>query len=218
MTGRARVQAVLGALLFLAWGPAAGGPAEGQPAGTGDPDAAAAPGASPAPGCWIRGEPEDLELRISRLDSARVELGAGIVKVCYSRPRKLGRPIMGRLVPFGEPWRLGANEATVLHLPFPATVAGVPVEAGSYSLYAVPGRETWRIVVNGVARRWGIPIDEEVRRHDLGSGIVPAERLEEPVERLTIRLVRVSATRARMRIEWERTGVSIPIERRDAER
>lgn len=163
-------------------------------------------------GCWIRGEREDLELRISRLDSASVELDEGTVKVCYSRPRKLGRPIMGRLVPYGEPWRLGANEATVLHLPVPATVAGVPVEAGSYSLYAVPGESSWRIVVNADARRWGIPIDEDVDRQDVGSGTVPAEALGETVERLTLRLVRRSADRAVLRIEWERTGVSVPIQ------
>jgi hypothetical protein len=166
------------------------------------------------PGCWIRGEREDLELRISRLDSASVELDGETVKVCYSRPRKLGRPIMGRLVPFGEPWRLGANEATVLHLPVAATVAGVPVEAGSYSLYAVPGEASWRIVVNADARRWGIPIDEEVRREDVGSGTVPAETLGETVERLTLRLLRRSPDRAVLRIEWERTGVDVTIELR----
>lgn len=171
---------------------------------------------SAPPGCWIRGEREDLELRISRLDSTSVELDGETVKVCYSRPRKLGRPIMGRLVPYGEPWRLGANEATALHLPVPATVAGVPVEAGSYSLYAVPGETSWRIVVNAGAQRWGIPIDEEVRREDVGSGTVPVEALGETVERLTLRLVRRSPDRAVLRIEWERTGVSVPIELRPA--
>lgn len=169
---------------------------------------------SAPPGCWIRGEREDLELRISRLDSTSVELDGGTVKVCYSRPRKLGRPIMGRLVPYGEPWRLGANEATVLHLPSPATVAGVPVEEGSYSLYAVPGEASWRIVVNADARRWGIPIDEDVHRQDVGSGTVPAEALDEIVEKLALRLVRRSPDRAVLRVEWERTGVSVPTELR----
>ena len=169
---------------------------------------------SAPPGCRFRGQREDLELRISRLDSASVELGGETVRVCYSRPRKLGRPIMGRLVPYGEPWRLGANEATMLHLPVPAAVAGVPVEAGSYSLYAVPGEVSWRIVVNADARRWGIPIDEEVRRQDVGSGTVPTEALGETVETLTLRLLRRSPDRAVLRIEWERTAVSVPIQLR----
>lgn len=163
------------------------------------------------PGCWIRIEPEDLELRISPLDSTSVELDGERVKVCYSRPRKLGRPIMGRLVPFGEPWRLGANEATAIHVSAPATIAGVDVPAGWHTLYAVPGPEEWRIVVNGETRRWGIPIDEEIRSADLGSGTVPVEELSRTVELLTIRLRQTSDRAAELRIEWERTGVSVPI-------
>lgn len=163
------------------------------------------------PGCWIRTAPEDLELRISPLDSTSVRLSGGTVKVCYSQPRKVGRPIMGRLVPFGEPWRLGANEATAIHLPAPAVVAGVEVSPGSYSLYAVPGPEEWRIVVNEETRRWGIPIDEEVRSSDVGSGSVPVERLAETVEMLTMHLNRTSGRTAELRIEWERTGVSVPV-------
>lgn len=197
--------------LFVVTGPLAAQEARGAKV----PEASSSPSTSPTPGCWIRGERRDLELRISRLDSATVELADGTVKVCYSRPRKLGRPIMDRLVPFGEPWRLGANEATVLHLPFPATVAGVALEPGSYSLYAIPGESTWRIVVNGNARRWGIPIDEEIRKRNIGSGTVPAERLEKTVGKLTIRLRRLSSDSAKMRIEWERTGVSVPIVRRE---
>lgn len=167
--------------------------------------------ATPEPGCWIRIEPEDLELRISPLDSASVALEGGRVKVCYSRPRKLERPIMGRLVPYGEPWRLGANEATAIHVSAPATIAGVDVPAGWHTLYAVPGPEEWRIVVNDRTRRWGIPIDDEVRSADLGSGTVPAEELSRTVELLTIRLRQASERAAEMRIEWERTGLSVPI-------
>lgn len=199
------------ALLLLALVAIPAGPVHAQASGAEELDRAGSPDTAAAPACWIRGDPGDLELRISRLDSAAVELAGETVKVCYSRPRKLDRPIMGRLVPYGEPWRLGANEATVVHLPFAATVAGVPVEAGSYSLYAVPGEESWEIVVNEATRRWGIPIDEDVRSRDVGSGTVPAETLEETVETLTIDLRRVAPGRAEMRIAWERTGVTVPI-------
>lgn len=165
----------------------------------------------PPPGCWVRGPREDLELRISKLDSASVELEGGTVKICYSRPRKLDRPVMGRLVPYGEPWRLGANEATAVHVPFPARIAGVDVEPGWYSLYAVPGRETWEIVVNPERQRWGVPIDRDVRRDDLGSGTVQAEDLSEIVETLTIEMERVAGDSAAMVISWERTRVRVPV-------
>ena len=74
---------------------------------------------------------------------------------------------MGRLVPYGEPWRLGANEATAVHLPVRARVAGVVVDRGWYSLYAVPGEREWRIVVNRDWQRWGIPIDDGVMKADV---------------------------------------------------
>lgn len=183
-----------------------------------------ATGAAPAPGpretedppgCWIREGAQDLDIRISKLDSASVELGDGTVKVCYSRPRKLDRPVMGRLVPYGEPWRLGANEATAVHVSSPVEIAGVAVEAGWYSLYAIPDRESWEIVVNEEARRWGVPIDEDVRAADVGTGTVPVDTLSDTVERMAIRLQRVSADSAEMVISWERVRVRVPVVARD---
>lgn len=175
------------------------------------PAAAQAQQPSAGAGCWVRGERSDLELRASPYDSATVELDAGVVKVCYSRPRKLGRPIMGRLVPFGEAWRLGANEATAIHVPVRATVAGVVVEPGWYSLYTVPDEHEWRIVVNRQARRWGIPIDEAVRADDVGSGIVKTHQGSAAVELLTMRFQRTDRTATDLVVEWDRTGVRIPI-------
>lgn len=167
--------------------------------------------ASSSPPCWVRGDAADLELRASPFDSTSVVLEPGPVKVCYSRPRKLGRPIMGRLVPFGEPWRLGADEATAIHLPAAGTVAGVALEPGWYSLYVIPGQEEWRIVVNAEVRRWGIPIDDEVRRSDVGTGTVPVESTDELVELMTIRMERRSASAADLVVEWDRTRVRVPV-------
>ena len=93
--------------------------------------------------CWVRGSPEGLASRPSILDSASVQLGSSTVKVCYGRPRKNDRKIMGGLVPFGAPWRMGANEATVIHMPSGGSIAGVPVKAGWYSLYTIPSRKEW---------------------------------------------------------------------------
>lgn len=164
-----------------------------------------------APACWVRGERADLELRASPFDSASVALEAGVVKVCYSRPRKLGRPIMGRLVPYGRPWRLGADEATEIHVPVRGTIAGVAVEPGWYSLYAVPGEREWRIVVNADAQRWGVPIDDEVRQADVGSAIVQASAAGEPAELLTLTFERTSGSSAELVVTWDRTSVRIPV-------
>lgn len=166
----------------------------------------------PSPGCWVRGDRANLELRASPYDSTAVALEAGTIKVCYSRPRKLGRPIVGRLLPYGEPWRFGANEATAIHLSVGGTIAGVRVGPGWYSLMAVPGAREWRIIVNRIVERWGVPIDERVREADVGSGTVAAREEVGAVELLTMELVRSGTSSADLVVAWDRARLRIPVE------
>lgn len=161
--------------------------------------------------CWVRGDRARLVTRASPHDSTTLAVGSDTIIVCYARVAKRGRPIMGGLVPYGQPWRLGANEATAIHVPFRATIAGVAVEPGWYSLYAVPSEREWRIVVNAETQRWGIPINESVRARDVGSGTVPAERVDETVEDLTLTLRREGESGAVLEIAWENTRVRVPI-------
>jgi hypothetical protein len=170
-------------------------------------------GMFPTPSCWIRGDPADLELRISRLDSVTTALGQDTLAVCYSRPRVLGRPIMGRVVPFGEPRRLGANEATTLTVSAPVVFGELRLPPGSYSLYAVPEQREWRVIVNREVRRWGIPIDETVRAEDIGATSAPVEELTESVEELRIRFEPTRRDAVDLVIEWDRTRVRVPIRR-----
>jgi len=163
------------------------------------------------PPCWIRGDPADLELRISPLDSAAVVVADERIKVCYGRPRALGRPIMGRVVPYEETWRFGANEATTIFLPVPVAFGDVEVEPGRYSLYTIPGPEGWRMVVNADWKRWGIPIDSTVRAADVASIAVRPGRTPEHVEMFTISLVPVDSGTALLTVAWERTQLEIPI-------
>ncbi len=167
---------------------------------------------SPPP-CWIRDDPADLELRISPLDSAMTTLDADTLKVCYSRPRRLGRPVMGRLVPFGKAWRLGANEATTLHTTGAVQFGDVALPAGSYTLYAIPGRDEWQVVINSSVRRWGIPLNTAVRNADLGSASVPVVELSTPVELFTVRFEPTGPDAVDLVIEWELTQVRVPIRR-----
>lgn len=164
--------------------------------------------------CWIQGDASTVKARPSALDSTSVTLDAGTIKVCYGRPSARGRQVMGQLVPYGAPWRLGANEATAICVSFAARIAGTNVTPGWYSLYVVPEEKQWRIVVNRVPQRWGTPVDDEVRAQDVGSAVVPVERLDKPVETLTLTLHRQSKSAASLDVEWENTRVRIPIEQR----
>src|SRR5665647_2055836 len=165
----------------------------------------------PGDACWFRAKPGELAQRKSAHDSASVALEGGTVKVCYGRPHVNGREIMGKLVPYGEPWRLGADEATAIHVPFRASIAGVNVEPGWYSLYVIPSAKEWQVVVNSDAKRWGVDIDAKVRAKDVGTGTVPAERLARPAEILTISLTKDSPSKATMDIAWADTHVRVPV-------
>lgn len=175
------------------------------------PEASRAEGSD---GCWFQAKEGDIASRASKHDSTQVAMDGGTVKVCYGRPHMNGRMVMGKLVPYGEPWRLGADEATAINVPFAAKIAGVSVDPGWYSIYVVPQEKQWQIVVNSEAERWGIPIDAKVRAKDVGTGTAAAEHTDRPVEDLTISLHSTSPTVATMTIEWANTRVNVPVEKR----
>lgn len=161
--------------------------------------------------CYLRSD--DAASRPSPADSATADMGGDLVKVCYGAPSARGRQLVGGDAhPYGTRWRMGANEATSIHLPFAASVAGVAVPAGSYSLYAVVGEASWDIVVNSVSDRWGVPINDDVTASDVGTGqvaVVPNEH----VETLTMAFEDVTADAASLVVTWEGYRVEVPVER-----
>jgi len=161
--------------------------------------------------CYLQSD--DAASRPSPADSATADMGGDLVKVCYGAPSARGRQMVGGDAhPYGTRWRMGANEATSIHLPFAASVAGVAVPAGSYSLYAVVGEASWDIVVNGVFDRWGVPINNEVTASDVGSGQV-AVAPNEHVETLAMAFEDVTADAATLVLTWEGYRVDVPVRR-----
>ena len=163
--------------------------------------------------CQFRGAPEALADRPSPLDSVAIQLGDGAAKLCYGRPSSRGRAIVGGLDPHGQPWRMGANEPTTLHVPFPIRLGSIELEAGSYSLYAIPGETEWTIVANSNTNRWGIPISPNVRASDVGSTLVRPTQAGDHVETLTFTL-RGSGTSGILTYAFERTTFDLEISRR----
>jgi hypothetical protein len=189
--------------------PETGAPSGEEAAGeSGTSQAAAAVDLS----CWLRnGTAEEAMARESPLGETEIDLGGHLGKVCYGRPSARGRVVEGGLIPFGDPWRLGANEATAVHLSFPASVGGIEVEPGSYSLFAIAGEFEWEFVLNSNARRWGIPIDEEVRADDVGTFTGLPRTLTEPVEQLTIDWHTHGGDNGHLVLEWGNTRVEIEV-------
>lgn len=78
-----------------------------------------------------------------------------VARVIYSRPQKRNREVFGKLVPYGEVWRTGANEATELTLYKDMTVADAEVKAGTYTVFTIPQENEWTIILNKRVHTWG---------------------------------------------------------------
>lgn len=165
--------------------------------------------AAPASPCFLSGATlAEAEARPSPLRQTAFSVGGNAGTLCYGAPSANGRQVMGALVPFGEPWRLGANEATALHLTGPASVGGVELQAGTYSLYAVPGETEWTFYLNSAFERWGIPLSDDVRATEVGSFTAAVEATAAPVETLTFTFEPwEDATMGDVVLEWENTRV-----------
>jgi hypothetical protein len=158
---------------------------------------------------------ESLAERPSPYDSLRVDVGDAVLLVCYGRPSARGRTMLGGdMVPYGNLWRTGANEPTTLHIPFAATIAGIAVTPGSYSLYSVPGATEWTIIVNRATDQWGHEgrYTPEVEAQEVGRGTVTPGSTAAHVETFTISSVAADGG-ADLVLEWESTRVAIPVRR-----
>ena len=82
-------------------------------------------------------------------------VGLTQVKIDYNRPSVRGRQIWGALVPWGEVWRTGANEATRIELSDDVTINGQKLAKGTYSFHTIPGESEWTLIFNSVADQWG---------------------------------------------------------------
>ena len=106
-----------------------------------------------------------------KLKMTKVIAEPPLARVIYSRPHLQGRSLFNGVLKYGEPWRLGANEATELQLFKPATVDGKKIPAGRYVLYCIPEKEKWTIVLNSSIDSWGLHPDAsaDIARFDIPS-------------------------------------------------
>ena len=100
-------------------------------------------------------------------------------RVIFSRPQKNGRKIFGNVVKYGEPWRLGANEATEIEFFRDAIIQNQKIPQGRYIIYCIPQQDKWTIILNKDLFTWGLKID---RTKDVYKFDIPVTRLNAPIE------------------------------------
>lgn len=96
--------------------------------------------------------------------TATGKINGATITINYSSPAVKGRKIWGGLVPYGQVWRAGANEATIFETDKDIKVEGKSLPAGKYSLYAIPGENEWTIILNSETGQWGIKRTGETTR------------------------------------------------------
>ncbi len=131
-----------------------------------------------------------------------------IAKVVYSRPQKKGRDIFGGLVAYDKVWRTGANEATEVTFYQDVKVGDANVKAGTYSLFSIPGKSQWTIILNSGLHQWG------AYQHDASKDVakitVDAGSDSDSLEAFSIAFKR-AGDGAEMVLGWDTTRVAIPI-------
>lgn len=152
---------------------------------------------------------QDKSKRPSPSASASCDLGGGkTVTTDYSSPRMKGRKIYGGLVPFGEVWRTGANDASTFVTSSDITVGGTAVPAGSYSIFTVPAADKWTLIVSKKTGEWGIPYKYE--SDELARIPMKVSKLDSPVENFLIAYDK-TASGCTLRLDWENTRASVDI-------
>lgn len=143
--------------------------------------------------------------------AASVSQTVGItdIRVAYSSPGVKGRKVFGELVPFGEPWRTGANAPTTIELSRDVTIGGQSVPAGRYSIFTVPNTDKWKVILNKD------PEGKGVFEHDARFDVAVVEVAPEEVparERLAFSFFNTTDSGTELALEWDNVRVRLPID------
>ena len=148
--------------------------------------------------------------------TTKQQFSTSIIELEYSRPSIKERRVFGEMIPFGRPWRTGANAITKITFGEEIYFGGQRVRPGTYALYTIPDQDRWAVVLNTNHRSSGL--NDIKPEDDIARVMVRPSALREPVETFTIELNDITSTSATLNIIWEHTKVSVPIKADNQER
>jgi len=136
-------------------------------------------------------------------------VGLTDIEVVYSRPGVKGRTIFGGIVPYGQVWRTGANQATKITFSTPVKLEGTDIPAGTYALFTIPGETEWTIIINKGATQWGAFQYNE--KDDVARFKVTPVTLAETIETFTIEFNHIRDESAVLNLVWDKMVVPIHV-------
>jgi hypothetical protein len=130
------------------------------------------------------------------------------ISIDYSRPSMRSRKIFGGLVPYDQVWRTGANAATSLKTDVDLDIGGATVPAGSYTVYTLPGMNSWKLIINKQTGQWGT---EYSQGQDLARIPMKVTQRSSGLELFTISFDKTGGASAVLKLEWENTIASVDV-------
>ena len=158
--------------------------------------------------CALAFAQQDKSKRPSPSATTQCKFDSKTITVDYSSPRMKGRKIFGGLVPYGEVWRTGANEATTFVTNAGLTVDGKDIPAGNYTIFTIPEQDKWTLIVNKHTGEWGIPYSYQ--SEELVRIPMQVSKTASPVENFTISLQQGGAG-CTLAMSWENTQASVKL-------
>lgn len=149
------------------------------------------------------------ETRVSPNGLVGQTIGTTNVVVAYGRPSVRGRAVFGGLVPYGEVWRTGANEATAIYFSKDVRVEGQPLPAGTYGLFTLPTEDGWTVIFNRTAEQWGA-FDYDASQDALRVPVTP--EAGPATEMMTFTFEDVTDTSGDLVLAWDTLRVPVTIE------
>ena len=128
-----------------------------------------------------------------------------VIKIIYSRPQLKGRSLE-KLAPLGKKWRTGANEATEVTFYKDVVFGGTAVKAGTYTMYAVPGKATWTVALSSQLNVWGVYFHKD--ENDVAKVTIPVKQTEENLDVFSIAIDEDMT----INMGWGTTLISIPVQ------
>ena len=128
-----------------------------------------------------------------------------VIKIIYSRPQLKGRSLE-KLAPLGKKWRTGANEATEVTFYKDVIFGGAAVKAGTYTMYAIPGKNTWTVALSSQLNVWGVYFHKD--ENDVAKVTIPVKQTEENLDVFSIAMDEDMT----INMGWGSTLISIPVQ------
>ena len=128
-----------------------------------------------------------------------------VIKIIYSRPQLKGRSLE-KLAPLGKKWRTGANEATEVTFYKDVIFGGAAVKAGTYTMYAVPGKATWTVALSSQLNVWGVYFHKD--ENDVAKVTIPVKQTEENLDVFSIAIDEDMT----INMGWGTTLISMPVQ------